>query len=52
VQAAMLPDVNFIQGKNIEQQQLQTMLRLWDLAQKKPQANIAIVKTAKTWRCK
>lgn len=32
VQAAMLPHVNFIQGKNIEQQQLQSMLRLRKLA--------------------
>jgi len=32
VRAAMLPNVNFIQGKNVEQQQLQTMLRLRELA--------------------
>ncbi len=38
VQAAMLPDVNFIQGKNIEQQQLQSMLRLRELAIKQKTA--------------
>ena len=38
VQAALLPDVNFIQGKNIEQQQLQTMLRLRELAVKQKTA--------------
>ncbi len=34
VQASLLPDVNFIQGKTIEQQQLQSMVRLRDLAVK------------------
>jgi transposase len=38
VQAAMLPDVNFIQGKNIEQQQLQSMLHLRELAIKQKTA--------------
>ncbi len=38
VQAAMLPDVNFIQGKTIEQQQLQSMLRLRELAIKQKTA--------------
>jgi transposase len=38
VQAAMLPEVNFIQGKNIEQQQLQTILRLRELAIKQKTA--------------
>ena|GEM_PF-6871943 len=34
----MLSDVNFIQGKNVEQQQLQTMLRLRALAEKQKTA--------------
>jgi len=34
----MLPDVNFIQGKTIEQQQLQSMLRLRELAIKQKTA--------------
>lgn len=38
VQAAMLPDVKFIQGKNIEQQQLQSILRLRELAIKQKTA--------------
>lgn len=38
VQASMLPDVNFIQGKNVEQQQLQSMLRLRELAIKQKTA--------------
>jgi len=32
IQAALLPDISFIKGKNIEQQQLQTILRLRELA--------------------
>ena len=31
-QAAQLPEINFIKGKNIEQQQLQSVLRLRELA--------------------
>jgi transposase len=38
VQAALLPDVNFVQGKNVKQQQLQTMLRLRELAVKQKTA--------------
>lgn len=34
VQAAMLPDVTFIQGKNSEQQQLQSILRMRELSVK------------------
>jgi transposase len=33
-QAALLPEVNFISGKNIEQQQLQSLMRLRELAVK------------------
>lgn len=32
IQASLLPDVTFISGKNIKQQQLQSMMRLRDLA--------------------
>ena len=38
VRAAMLPNVNFIQGKNVKQQQLQTMFRLRELAVKQKTA--------------
>lgn len=34
VQASQLPDVNFTQGKSVEQQQLQSIVRLRDLAVK------------------
>jgi len=32
IQAAQLPDINFIKGKNVEQQQLQSIMRLRELA--------------------
>lgn len=38
VQAAQLPEINFIKGKNAEQQQLQSMLRLRELAVKQKTA--------------
>lgn len=38
VQAAKLPEINFIKGKNIEQQQLQSLLRLRELAIKQKTA--------------
>lgn len=38
VQAAQLPEINFIKGKNIEQQQLQSVLRLRELAIKQKTA--------------
>lgn len=38
VQAALLPDVNFISGKNIEQQQLQSIMRFRELAIKQKNA--------------
>ncbi|RHW75314.1 IS110 family transposase [Colwellia sp. RSH04] len=38
VQAALLPDVNFISGKNIEQQQLQSIMRFRELAIKQKTA--------------
>ncbi len=38
IQAAQLPDINFIKGKNIEQQQLQTIMRLRELAVKQQTA--------------
>jgi len=38
VQAAQLPDVNFIKGKNVEQQQLQSIMRLRELAIKQKTA--------------
>ena len=34
IQAAQLPDINFIKGKNVEQQQLQSIMRLRELAVK------------------
>lgn len=38
VQAAMLPDVNFVAGKSIEQQQLQSVLRMRELIVKQKTA--------------
>ena len=38
VQAALLPDVHFISGKNIEQQQLQSIMRFRELAIKQKTA--------------
>ncbi|MDP2562991.1 transposase, partial [Psychrobium sp. 1_MG-2023] len=38
VQAAMLPDVNFISGKSIKQQQLQSILRMRELSVKQKTA--------------
>ncbi len=38
IQAAQLPEINFIKGKNIEQQQLQSVLRLRELAIKQKTA--------------
>ena len=38
VQAAMLPDVNFVAGKSLEQQQLQSVLRMRELAVKQKTA--------------
>lgn len=38
VQAALLPEVNFITGKTVEQQQLQSMMRLRELAIKQKTA--------------
>lgn len=38
IQAALLPDINFIKGKNIEQQQLQSIMRLRELAIKQKTA--------------
>ncbi len=39
VQASQLPDIQFINGKNVEQQQLQSMLRLRELAIKQKTAS-------------
>ncbi len=39
VQAAMLPEVNFISGKSIEQQQLQSIMRLRELCSKQKTAH-------------
>lgn len=39
VQASLLPDIQFIEGKNIEQQQLQTILRLRELGIKQKTAS-------------
>jgi len=38
IQAAQLPDINFIKGKNVEQQQLQSIMRLRELAVKQQTA--------------
>lgn len=38
IQAAQLPDINFIKGKNVEQQQLQSIMRLRELAIKQKTA--------------
>lgn len=38
VQASLLPEINFIPGKNIEQQQLQTIIKLRNLANKQKTA--------------
>ncbi len=38
IQAAQLPDINFIKGKNVEQQQLQLIMRLRELAIKQQTA--------------
>ena len=38
VQSAMLPEVNFVSGKSVEQQQLQSMVRLRDLCTKQKTA--------------
>ncbi len=38
IQAAQLPDINFIKGKNVEQQQLQSVMRLRELAIKQKTA--------------
>jgi len=38
IQSAMLPDVNFISGKSVEQQQLQSMMRLRELCIKQKTA--------------
>lgn len=34
VQASLLPDISFIKGKTVEQQQLQSILRLRELVRK------------------
>lgn len=39
VQASLLPDVNFIQGKTVEQQQLQSIVRLRELSIKQKTAS-------------
>jgi transposase len=39
VQASLLPDIQFIKGKSVEQQQLQSMLRLRELAIKQKTAS-------------
>lgn len=39
VQASQLPDIQFIKGKNVDQQQLQSMLRLRELAIKQKTAS-------------
>jgi len=46
----LLPDVNFIQGKTIEQQQLQSMVRLRNLAERRGKKCAAVALANKTVR--
>ncbi|MCZ6298610.1 transposase [Vibrio parahaemolyticus] len=46
VQASLLPDVNFIRGKTVEQQQLQSIVHLRELSVKQKTASNKNVRTA------